>query len=170
MSVKYLGDTKYSNITSDIILFEVSKISDFNMDVYYDSKLVVNGSMVDSGATNQLIISVELPKNAVGNVSLFIDGHFVNSINATKNLIFALGDYPTGIHNVSLIYTGDNNYNSSKFEFISATKALTAVSSSEPSAKSVKNIARQELAHQFINLLLILSKSPLSGKLIKTPL
>ena len=125
--VKYAGDDKYSNATSQEVLFNITRFSGYDMNVYYDSKLVVNGSMVDSGATTQLIISVELPKNAVGNVSLYIDGQFVNSINATKNLIFALGDYPTGIHNVSVVYEGDRNYNSSNFEFkLNVTSKLPA--------------------------------------------
>ncbi|WP_296858057.1 S-layer family protein [uncultured Methanobrevibacter sp.] len=128
LSVKYLGDTKYSNITSDIILFEVSKISDFNMDVYYDSKPVVNGSMVDSSSTNQKNIGVELPKDATGNVILYINNQVVGNINTTKILVFTLDDYATGIYNVTVNYTGDKNYNASRFEFkLNVTSKIVAV-------------------------------------------
>ena len=100
--VKYVGDDKYSNATSDIVLVNITKTSDYDMKVYYDSRAVVNDSVVDSGATNQVIVSIELPKDASGNVSLYINDEFINSINATKNLIFTLGDYATGMYNQPL--------------------------------------------------------------------
>ena len=101
VTVKYAGDNNYNEATADAE-FSVSKISDYNMDISVpEIKEGVNST-----------ISVDLPKDATGTVTVEIDGkkYTANVIDGTANVIIhglSAGDY-----NITTTYSGDAKYDS----------------------------------------------------------
>ena len=101
VTVKYAGDNNYNEATADAE-FSVSKISDYNMDISVpEIKEGVNST-----------ISVDLPKDATGTVTVEIDGkkYTANVIGGTANVIvfgLSAGDY-----NITTVYSGDAKYDS----------------------------------------------------------
>ena len=101
VTVKYAGDNNYNEATADAE-FSVSKISDYNMDISVpEIKEGVNST-----------ISVDLPKDATGTVTVEIDGkkYTANVIDGTANVIvsgLSVGDY-----NITTVYSGDAKYDS----------------------------------------------------------
>ena len=101
VTVKYAGDNNYNEATADAE-FSVSKISDYNMDISVpEIKEGVNST-----------ISVDLPKDATGTVTVEIDGkkYTANVIDGTANVIvfgLSAGDY-----NITTVYSGDAKYDS----------------------------------------------------------
>ena len=101
VTVKYAGDNNYNEATADAE-FSVSKISDYNMGISVpEIKEGVNST-----------ISVDLPKDATGTVTVEIDGkkYTANVIDGTANVIvsgLSVGDY-----NITTVYSGDAKYDS----------------------------------------------------------
>ena len=101
VTVKYSGDNNY-NANQNTTEFTVSKISDYNMDISVpEIKEGVNST-----------ISVDLPKDATGTVTVEIDGkkYTANVIDGTANVIvfgLSAGDY-----NITTVYSGDAKYDS----------------------------------------------------------
>ena len=101
VTVKYAGDNNYNEATGSAE-FSVSKISDYNMDISVpEIKEGVNST-----------ISVDLPKDATGTVTVEIDGkkYTANVIDGTANVIvsgLSVGDY-----NITTVYSGDAKYDS----------------------------------------------------------
>ena len=99
VTVKYGGDDKYV-ANQSIANFTVSKISDYNMDIFV--------SEIKEGENST--IGVDLPKDATGTVTVEIDGekYTANVINGTANvIIFGLS---AGDYNITTTYSGDDNY------------------------------------------------------------
>ena len=127
ISVKYDGDTKYSNVTSDIVKFNVSMVDTYEMNLFFDSDKVTEGAVIESVDGSSRIIRVELPKDATGNVLLFVDNNLVDTVNCNSTLIFTLKGNYNGIHNLTVNYTGDSNYNSSAINFkVNMTSKMNA--------------------------------------------
>ena len=97
--VKYIGDNNY-NSAQNTTKFTVLKISDYNMNVTVpEFKEGVNST-----------VGVDLPKDAVGNVTVEIDGkkYTANIINGTAKVnIPGLG---VGDYNITTTYSGDAKY------------------------------------------------------------
>ena len=97
--VKYIGDNNY-NSAQNTTKFTVLKISDYNMNVTVpEFKEGVNST-----------VGVDLPKDAVGNVTVEIDGkkYTANIINGTAKVNIpglSVGDY-----NITTTYSGDAKY------------------------------------------------------------
>ena len=101
VTVKYAGDNNYNEATADAE-FSVSKISDYNMDISVpEIKEGVNST-----------ISVDLPKDATGTVTVEIDGkkYTANVIDGTANVI--VSGLSAGDYNITTVYSGDAKYNS----------------------------------------------------------
>ena len=97
--VKYIGDNNY-NSAQNTTKFTVLKISDYNMNVTVpEFKEGVNST-----------VGVDLPKDAVGTVTVEIDGkkYTANIINGTAKVnIHGLG---VGDYNITTTYSGDAKY------------------------------------------------------------
>ena len=101
VTVKYSGDNNYNEATADAE-FSVSKISDYNMDISVpEIKEGVNST-----------ISVDLPKDATGTVTVEIDGkkYTANVIDGTANVI--VSGLSAGDYNITTVYSGDAKYDS----------------------------------------------------------
>ena len=101
VTVKYAGDNNYNEATADAE-FSVSKISDYNMDISVpEIKEGVNST-----------ISVDLPKDATGTVTVEIDGkkYTANVIDGTANVI--VSGLSAGDYNIITVYSGDAKYDS----------------------------------------------------------
>ena len=99
VTVKYAGDNNYNEATADAE-FSVSKISDYNMDISVpEIKEGVNST-----------ISVDLPKDATGTVTVEIDGkkYTANVIDGTANVI--VSGLSAGDYNITTVYSGDAKY------------------------------------------------------------
>ena len=101
VTVKYSGDNNY-NANQNTTEFSVSKISDYNMDISVpEIKEGVNST-----------ISVDLPKDATGTVTVEIDGkkYTANVIDGTANVI--VSGLSAGDYNITTVYSGDAKYDS----------------------------------------------------------
>ena len=101
VTVKYSGDNNY-NANQNTTEFTVSKISDYNMDISVpEIKEGVNST-----------ISVDLPKDATGTVTVEIDGkkYTANVIDGTANVI--VSGLSAGDYNITTVYSGDAKYDS----------------------------------------------------------
>ena len=101
VTVKYSGDNNYNEANADAE-FSVSKISDYNMDISVpEIKEGVNST-----------ISVDLPKDATGTVTVEIDGkkYTANVIDGTANVI--VSGLSAGDYNITTVYSGDAKYDS----------------------------------------------------------
>jgi len=101
VTVKYAGDNNYNGATGSAE-FSVSKISDYNMDISVpEIKEGVNST-----------ISVDLPKDATGTVTVEIDGkkYTANVIDGTANVI--VSGLSAGDYNITTVYSGDAKYDS----------------------------------------------------------
>ena len=103
VSITYLENDKYvEREFSDVSTITVKDKSDSNMKVDID---------VDNGT-----ITVELPENATGNVTVVIDGKEYEISDACDSpIIIDIGDVPPGNHNIEVIYSGDDNFNNATF-------------------------------------------------------
>ena len=94
VTATYLGDDLYdtkSNSTS------------FNVKAKEDADM-----KVDVGDDN---VTVTLPEDATGNVTVVIDGEVVTVANATDSpIVIDISDLAPGNHTVEVIYSGDDNY------------------------------------------------------------
>ena len=101
VTVKYAGDNNYNEATADAE-FSVSKISDYNMDI--------SVSEIKEGVNST--ISVDLPKDATGTVTVEIDGkkYTANVIDGTANVI--VSGLSAGDYNITTVYSGDAKYDS----------------------------------------------------------
>ena len=101
VTVKYTGDNNYNEATADAE-FSVSKVSDYNMDISVpEIKEGVNST-----------ISVDLPKDATGTVTVEIDNkkYTANVIDGTANVI--VSGLSAGDFNITTVYSGDAKYDS----------------------------------------------------------
>ena len=101
VTVKYSGDNNY-NANQNTTEFSVSKISDYNMDISVpEIKEGVNST-----------ISIDLPKDATGTVTVEIDGkkYTANVIDGTANVI--VSGLSAGDYNITTVYSGDAKYDS----------------------------------------------------------
>ena len=101
VKVEYSGDDNY-NANQSTANFMVSKISDYNMDISVpEIKEGVNST-----------ISVDLPKDATGTVTVEIDSkkYTANVINGTANVI--VSGLSAGDYNITTVYSGDAKYDS----------------------------------------------------------
>lgn len=101
ISFEYNGDNNYNGFTSNAKITVNGKIvpSVDNITIPTDIK---------SGESN---ISVDLPSDATGNVSVFVDGKEISNsvvVNGTANI--TLGNLTAGLHMVEVKYSGDNKY------------------------------------------------------------
>ena len=101
VTVKYAGDNNYNEATADAE-FSVSKISDYNMDISVPE--------IKDGVNST--ISVDLPKDATGTVTVEIDGkkYTANVIDGTANVI--VSGLSAGDYNITTVYSGDAKYDS----------------------------------------------------------
>ena len=80
---------------------------------------VIPDIKVDVNTTNGTV-TVELPENATGNVTILIDGQNVTGEVINNTIIVNITDVLPGNHTVEVIYSGDGNYtpyyNSTDFE------------------------------------------------------
>ena len=100
--VKYLGDDLYaakSNGTSFVVKAKEDSVGLVNVSV----DVVENSTNVT--------VTVELPENATGNVTVIVDGKVYNITNVTKSpVVINITDVVPGNHTVEVIYSGDGNY------------------------------------------------------------
>ncbi len=96
--VSYGGDENY-NANTTTVQFNVSK---------RDSTLIATIEDIEVG--DNLTVTVKLPENATGQVLIDIDGvgYYVNVTNGTGTC--EIPRLPSGEYNVTLTYTGDDQY------------------------------------------------------------
>ena len=101
VKVEYSGDDNY-NANQSTANFMVFKISDYNMDI--------SVSEIKEGVNST--ISVDLPKDATGTVTVEIDGkkYTANVIDGTANVI--VSGLSAGYYNITTVYSGDAKYDS----------------------------------------------------------
>ena len=99
-SVTYLGDDNYASKSN-------------STDFVVDAKVTPNMNVtVDVGENSTSAnITVELPGDATGNVTVIVDGKIYNATNVTGGTdIIELNNLTPGNHTVEVIYSGDANY------------------------------------------------------------
>ena len=97
--VKYSGDNNYNDAVADTN-FTVSKVSDYEMNITIpEIKEKVNST-----------ISIDLPKDATGTITVEIDGkkHNANVTNGTAKV--NIPGLATGEYNITITYSGDDKY------------------------------------------------------------
>ena len=96
----YLGDDYYdtkSNSTSFVVEGKVTPVMNVTVDVS-DNSTAAN-------------VTVELPEDASGNVTVVIDGRLYNATNVTGgSVVVEITNLTSGNHTVEVIYSGDANY------------------------------------------------------------
>jgi hypothetical protein len=101
VNVEYLGNSNYDNIsTVSSIKVDDKKESILNIELHSDIQVVDDN-----------VVSLDLPLDAQGNVTLKVDGKIVSVesvVNGNVNLSF--GNLTSGNHFVEIIYSGDDNY------------------------------------------------------------
>ncbi|MBQ9026739.1 MAG: Ig-like domain repeat protein, partial [Methanobrevibacter sp.] len=100
VTAKYLGDDYYApreNTTSFTVDAKVKPEIEIEIDI-------------PENATNGTV-TVELPEDATGNVTVVIDGKVYNVTNVTNGTATVqIGNMTPGNHTVEVIYSGDGNY------------------------------------------------------------
>ena len=109
VNVEYLGNSNYDNIsTVSSIKVDDKKESILNIELHSDIQVVEDN-----------VVSLDLPLDAQGNVTLKVDGKIVSVesvVNGNVNLSF--GNLTSGNHFVEIIYSGDEKYASNSSNFI----------------------------------------------------
>jgi cytochrome b involved in lipid metabolism len=99
-NAKFLGNDYYApkdNTTTFIVDAKITPEIDIHIDIPINS---TNGT-----------ITVELPEDATGNVTVVIDGKVYNVTNVTNGTAtIQIGNLTPGNHTVEVIYSGDDNY------------------------------------------------------------
>ena len=107
VDVKYLGDRKYeSNVNATI--FSVNKAS---------SEIIV----VNQGNGTVVVV---VPDNATGNVTIEVEGKNFTGPVINGTAVINLTNVTPGEHNITVIYSGDENHTS---EIINATVAINKI-------------------------------------------
>ena len=103
VTVNYNGDGKYAPNSANSTI-NVSKVDDYSMNVTVSPELIKEGE----NAT----ITVTLPDDATGNVTIIVDNatFTVPVINGAATASFP--NLPAGKHNITTIYMGDDKYDS----------------------------------------------------------
>ncbi len=115
VNVSYENDTNYNPIKDKNIKITVPKV-----EASIEDALNVT---IPEGTTSP-VISIELPEDAGGNLTVVIDGNetSVSVINGTASI--DIGQLPVGEYNMTVTYSGDNKYASaSKNTTLSVPKA-----------------------------------------------
>ena len=102
VSAKLVNDNKHANKTTSESIFYVNKVSD------YDMNITVNNIAVGEKAT----ISVNVPKNALSNVTISVDGKDYNATiknGVASVIVYGLG---AGKHDIIATYDGGDIYTS----------------------------------------------------------
>ena len=118
LTVKYGGDDNYlSNVTT--AKFTVSKVSP-----------TIEASAKDTSVGNDVVINVEVPKDATGRVLVNIDGvgYYADIINGRAKVF--IPDLPVGSYKATVTYEGDDKYlpSDSRTVSFSVTKAQAPMS------------------------------------------
>ena len=97
----YKGDNKYSSNYAKTTI-KVSKVSDYPMNVTVSPE--------DVKTNENATITVNLPTDATGNVTITVDNttYTVPVVNGSANV--TVPSLPAGEHNISVNYTGDDKY------------------------------------------------------------
>ena len=109
LNVEYLGNNNYNNI---------STVSSIKVDGKKESILNIKLPSVIQVDDNN-VVSLDLPLDAQGNVTLKVDGKIVSVdsvVNGNVNLSF--GNLISGNHFIEIIYSGDDKYASNSSSFI----------------------------------------------------
>lgn len=131
LGITYLVEVvngKGNTVISDIIPTGTYKIeATFEDDIYNkiqnQTTFKVTGLKPNMNVTTEtnsngtITGNVTLPEDATGNVTIIVDGKEytnVTVVNGTAN--FTISDLPTGKHNITVIYSGDDKYVSESFE------------------------------------------------------
>ena len=119
ITVEFLGDTNFNKAVNSTV-FTISKSNEYNLTVYQNNTLVLNGSDVALIEGDNLILTIDLPSDATGHVivKLLKDSTQITSWDLTlpNNLItYKLKD--VGNYTVEIEYSGDTNYTDSNFNF-----------------------------------------------------
>ncbi len=91
---------------------------------------------IETNSNGTITGNVTLPEDATGNVTIIVDGKEytnVTVVNGTAN--FTISDLPTGKHNITVIYSGDDKYASEIFEEEIEIKGNSSNDSNVPSNK-----------------------------------
>jgi len=94
VSVQFLGDDKY-NAQSNVTSFTVKAVTDEDIKVDVDLE--------------NKTITIEVPENATGNVTVVIDGKNVTGEVINNTIVVNITDLLPGNHTIEVIY-GDKNY------------------------------------------------------------
>ena len=94
VSVQFLGDDKY-NAQSNVTSFTVKEVTDEDIKVDVDLE--------------NKTITIEVPENATGNVTVVIDGKNVTGEVINNTIVVNITDLLPGNHTIEVIY-GDKNY------------------------------------------------------------
>nr|WP_292740667.1 Ig-like domain repeat protein [Methanobrevibacter sp.] len=99
VTARYVGDDKYTNASANST-FKASKVTDTPINV-----TVENATVGDKA-----VITVDVPKDATGNVTITIDGknYTVPVANGTATLV--VDDLKAGNYTVDVTYNGDDKY------------------------------------------------------------
>ncbi|SDA52334.1 polymorphic outer membrane protein repeat-containing protein [Methanobrevibacter millerae] len=101
VDVKYLGDRKYED-SSNATKFSVNKIKT-------DMEVIDNGNGT---------VTIVIPGNATGNVTVVVENKTFNGTVVNGTVTINLTNVTPGVHNITVIYSGDENHTS---EIINAT-------------------------------------------------
>ena len=100
----------------------------YSVDIFYYNDLFNSSHMIKSFNVNKLnatldfniskmninelgYINLSLPQNMTGNITLIVDSQYFEEKIITNKIDFTLDNLSKGYHNLSIIYSGDNNYN-----------------------------------------------------------
>ena len=100
VEVVYSGDDKYANATKYVTITAPK----------YDAPVSINVSEIKSGENGT--ITVTLPENATGNVTVTVDGREYSAEVVNGTAIVNVGNLTAGNKTVVVEYSGDDNYDS----------------------------------------------------------
>ena len=103
VNVVYNGDNNYNSVM-DSANFTVSRVSNYNMTIDADN------ITVGENAT----ITITLPKDADGNVVIFINGNKYSGIVKNGTAIITIPGLSVGEYNATVVYGGNNKYDSNQ--------------------------------------------------------
>ena len=100
VEVVYSGDDKYANVTKTETITAPK----------YDSPINVTVGEIKSGEDGTVV--VELPEDATGNVTVYIDGKSYTAEVVNGTAVVRVGNLTAGPKTVAVEYSGDGNYTS----------------------------------------------------------
>ena len=152
IEVSYLGDKKYFSNTNSTTF---SVTGDLIPDIEVTPTVINEGEYAN--------ITVKLPQNATGNVTIKINGTVQTKELVNGSATFEIGNLTSGVYDMDIKYSGDANYS-----HCDVTKVINVAKPFSPEIFLITENSTDYYNHTRFNArLLDFNKSPIQGETIK---